>query len=206
MPDGERGVDDAGVDRLAGLRLLAPVGGGEVRRAGGALEVHLDDRVPLGLGHVDEHAVAQDAGVVDEDVEAAEGVDRPAATSCSAPSQSEMSSLLATASPPMAPDLVDDVAGPGRPRGPSPSIDAAEVVDDDLGALLGQHQRVLAADAPPGAGDDADPSFAQSGHRPSPSTGTAAGVVRMRPATARSFVGAIVATLRADASHRLRCR
>ena len=37
--------------------------------------MHLDDRVPLGLGHVDEHAVAQDAGVVDEHVEAAEGVD-----------------------------------------------------------------------------------------------------------------------------------
>ena len=44
--------------------------------AEGALEVDLDDRVPLGLGHVDHHPVTQDAGVVDEDVEGAEGVDR----------------------------------------------------------------------------------------------------------------------------------
>ena len=34
-----------------------------------------DDGVPLLRGHVDEHAVAQDAGVVDEDVETAEGLD-----------------------------------------------------------------------------------------------------------------------------------
>ena len=57
------------------LDLLAPVGGGVAGRGEGALEVHLDDRVPLLLGHVDEHAVAQDAGVVDEHVEVAEGVD-----------------------------------------------------------------------------------------------------------------------------------
>ena len=40
-----------------------------------ALEVDLDDEVPLVLGHVGEHAVAQDAGVVDDDVEPAEGLD-----------------------------------------------------------------------------------------------------------------------------------
>ena len=33
-------------------------------------------RVPLLLGHVEDHAVAQDAGVVDDDVDAAEAVDR----------------------------------------------------------------------------------------------------------------------------------
>ena len=70
-----RRVDDAGVDLVAGLRPLAPVVGGEVRGAERALEVDLDDGVPLGLGHVDEHAVAQDAGVVDEHVEPAEGLD-----------------------------------------------------------------------------------------------------------------------------------
>src|SRR3546814_10767871 len=47
-------------------------------RCEGALQVHLDDRVPLGLAHVREHAVAQDPGVVDEDVETTEGVDRGA--------------------------------------------------------------------------------------------------------------------------------
>ena len=47
-----------------------------MRRREGALQVHLDHRVPLGLGHVDEHPVAQDAGVVDQHVELAEARDR----------------------------------------------------------------------------------------------------------------------------------
>jgi len=34
-----------------------------------------DDGVPLFFAHVEDHAVAEDAGVVDEDVEAAEGVE-----------------------------------------------------------------------------------------------------------------------------------
>ena len=38
--------------------------------------MHLDYAVPLGLFHVHEHAVAEDPCVVDEDVEAAEAVDR----------------------------------------------------------------------------------------------------------------------------------
>ncbi len=71
-----RGVDEAPVDLLSRLRPLAPVGGGEVGGTGGALQVDLDDRVPLGLAHVGEHAVTEDAGVVDQHVEAAERVDR----------------------------------------------------------------------------------------------------------------------------------
>ncbi len=45
-------------------------GGDEV-----ALQVDVDDRVPLLLGHVDQHPVPQDAGVVDQHVEVAEGLD-----------------------------------------------------------------------------------------------------------------------------------
>jgi hypothetical protein len=37
-----------------------------------ALQVHLDHRVPFVLLHVDEHAVTEDPGVVDEDVQASE--------------------------------------------------------------------------------------------------------------------------------------
>ncbi len=40
-----------------------------------ALQVDADDRVELLLGHREDHLVAQDAGVVDDDVEAAEGFD-----------------------------------------------------------------------------------------------------------------------------------
>jgi hypothetical protein len=47
------------------------VGHGEV-----TLEVDVDDDVPLVLGHREAHAVAQDPGVVDHDVDPAEPLDR----------------------------------------------------------------------------------------------------------------------------------
>ena len=54
------------------LRLLAPVGGGMPQRCRVPLGVDTHDDVPLVLGHVDEHPVAEDAGVVDQHVEPAE--------------------------------------------------------------------------------------------------------------------------------------
>ena len=75
----------------------------------------------------------------------------------SAPSQSETSSPLATASPPIA--LISSTTSCAGPRRAPDAVHlAAEVVDHDLGAVLGQHQRVLAADAASGSGHDADPS------------------------------------------------
>ena len=41
-----------------------------------ALEMDADNVVPLLLGHVEDHPVAQDAGDVDQDVELAELLDR----------------------------------------------------------------------------------------------------------------------------------
>ena len=58
------------------LRLAAPPGAGVPERREVALEVHPDDGVPLLLGGVHQHPVAHEAGVVDQDVEAAERVDR----------------------------------------------------------------------------------------------------------------------------------
>ena len=40
-----------------------------------ALEVHTDDVVPIGFGQVEDHLVAQDACIVDEDVEGSEVLD-----------------------------------------------------------------------------------------------------------------------------------
>ena len=68
-------IDDATVDRVTGLLTIAPVRGGEVRWCEGALQVHLDDGVPLLFAHVGHHAVTQDAGVVDDGVQVTEGVD-----------------------------------------------------------------------------------------------------------------------------------
>ena len=58
------------------------------------------------------------------------------------------------------------VSSASRPV-PSPLTDAAEVVDDDLGAVLGQLQRVAPADAVAGAGDDGDLAVEQPHGSPS---------------------------------------
>jgi hypothetical protein len=121
-----------------------------------ALQVDVDHRVPLVLGHVDDHAVTQDPGVVDEDVEVTEGldggVDEPL---CALPGRHAVAVGERLAS--HAVDLVDhllcrrDVAAGAVGR-------AAEVVDDHLGALGGEEDGVLAPDPPPGPGDDRHPS------------------------------------------------
>jgi hypothetical protein len=50
-------------------------------------------------------------------------------------------------------DLRDDLFG--RRRGVAGTVECStEVVDDDLGALVGEQKRVLAPDAATGSGDD----------------------------------------------------
>ena len=155
-----RRVDDRGVDGLAGLGLLPPVGG---RPAGGdevALHVDLDDRVPLLLGHVDEHPVAQDAGVVDQHVEVAEGLDGAVDEALAALPVGDVVAVgdgLAAHGL----DLLDDLLRGGQ-VGPGAVLGAAEVVDHDLGALRREQQRVLAADPAPGSGDDGDAAVKRS--------------------------------------------
>ena len=84
-------------------------------------------------------------------------------TSRRAPSQSAMSSVLATASPPERGDLVDHLlrragVGAGAVAGD------AEIVHDDARALTGERQRVLSTDAAGGARDDDDAAVADTGH------------------------------------------
>ena len=144
------------------LARLAPVGRGVPGRREGPLEVDPDDGVPLVLGHREQHPVAQDPGVADHDVEPAEGVDGLLHEGTGGSEVADVGGVgdrLAAGSG----DLVDDVVGrPGVAAGAVAL--AAEVVDDDLGAVLGEHQRVLATDPPPPAGDDADPTFTQCSH------------------------------------------
>ena len=65
-----------GLHGVAGLGLLAPVVRGVTRRDEVALQVDVDHRVPVLFAQVDEHAVAQDARVVHQHVQGAEGVQR----------------------------------------------------------------------------------------------------------------------------------
>ena len=67
---GRRGHDDAAV---AGVAHVRPRGVGDAERAE---HVDLVDEVPVGLRHLRERDVAEDAGVVDDDVDLAERVDR----------------------------------------------------------------------------------------------------------------------------------
>jgi len=65
-----RGVHDPRVHRSAGgVALLPPVGGGQSCGHEVPAQVHPHDQVPLLLGHREDHPVAQDPGVVDQDVQ-----------------------------------------------------------------------------------------------------------------------------------------
>ena len=114
--------------------------------------MHGDHRVEqLGV-HVVERLVAQDAGVVDDDVDGAERVDRAlhdrlAALRCGdriGVGDGFAARVL---------DLVDDVLG--GPLVAAGAVDgAAEIVHHDQRAALGEHQRMLPAEPTTGAGDD----------------------------------------------------
>ena len=162
QPGARRRVDDRPVDLGARLGLLPPVLGCVAREVERALEVHGDDAVEVLLGHRHEHPVAQDAGVVDDDVEVAERLDglvRPSPGTVEGGDAVGVGHRLATGGD----DLVDDRLG-GRGVGTAAVAGAAEVVDDDLGALGSEQQGVLAADAAPAAGDDRNSSV-QDNHQ-----------------------------------------
>jgi len=124
--------------------------------------VDLDHGVPLRLGHVGEHAVAQDAGVVDEHVEITEGLDGGVDEPLRALPRRDVVAVgggLAAGALDLGHDLL------GRTQVATCAVDvAAEVVHDDLGAVAGERQGVLATDATPGAGHDGDASVQESAH------------------------------------------
>ena len=128
-----------------------------------ALEVHADHRVPVLLAHVEDHPVAQDAGVVDDDVELAEGVEGALDDALGA---LEVGDALAVGDGLAAHllDLVDHLLGRAVVGAAGAVEVRAEVVDDDLGAVLGHQQRLFAADAAARAGDDRNLPFEQTCH------------------------------------------
>ena len=102
--------------------------------------------------HVVERLVAQDAGVVDDDVDLAEGVDGGLDDGLAALGRGDRVGVgdgLAAGGL----DLVDDeLGGPGVAAGPVDG--AAEVVDDDQRAAWRRAERVLPAEAAARARDD----------------------------------------------------
>jgi hypothetical protein len=127
--------------------------------------VNPDDVVPLGLGHVEDHPVAQDAGHVDEHVEPAELVDRARDEALGrvevrdvGPVDDRLAARLG--------DLGHHLLG-GAGVVPGAVHLRPEVVDHDRGALAGQQLRHRPADSPAGSGDDRHPPV-QSRHAASP--------------------------------------
>ena len=120
-------------------------GGGEAARDEVTLEVDVDDRVPLLLGHVEAHLVPEDPGVVDEHVEAAELVDRLRDQRLPAVPGGD---VVEVRDGPTAggDDLVGDLLGRALVRALAARL-AAEVVHDDRGTLGREQQRLGPADA-----------------------------------------------------------
>ncbi len=151
---GARRVDHVAALATTGLVLLAPVGGGPPAGGEVTLEVHGDDRVPFGLGHVDEHPVTQDAGIVHQDVEIAERFDRGVDEAlCTLPVGDVVGVDDRLAAEGL--DLCDDLLGRRLVRTVA-VVGATEVVDHDARAFAREEQSVFAPDAASGAGDDRD--------------------------------------------------
>jgi hypothetical protein len=122
--------------------------------------VDADDGVPLRLVHVEEHPVAQDPGVVDEDIQAPELVVRLVDHLLRGVPIGDVAAVRDgfTAH---GFDLVHDRLS--NVRGVAGVVALlAEVVHDDLRTLACELERVTTSDAAAPAGDDDDTSFADT--------------------------------------------
>ena len=152
------GVDDASIVHLAGLRTLAPIDGGVVKRSESAFEVYFYHRVKVVLGEREDHAVAQDACVVDEDVYVAVGVYGLADHGLGLPEVAHIGPVH-FGLPAGGSDFVHHFLC-GRDVGACAVLVAAQVIDDDRRSVMSEHQSVLFADASPRTRDDCHLAFA----------------------------------------------
>ena len=124
--------------------------------------MHANHGVPLFLSHVDDGAVAQNAGVVDQDVQPAkllDGRSHQALGTCPIGHVVGIGHGL----PAHGLDLVDHRLRRPRPSA-LPIARAAQVIDHHLGALARELQRVGPPDAAPCARHDCHQTFAHACH------------------------------------------
>src|SRR4051794_37294703 len=130
--------------------------------------MHPDDGIPLLFRHVEGHAVAQDAGIADDDVEPPERLYGLVHQTLSALPIGHVV-IVGGRLPAGADDLVDRLLR--RPVVVPAAVPlAAEVVDDDSGALPRQQSSVAETYTAGGAGDDRHLSVEPS-HCGAPSCG-----------------------------------
>jgi hypothetical protein len=156
-------VHDASRDGSPGLRAIAPVRGGMSARSKMTLEVYPHHRVPLVLFCIGEHPVANEAGVVHDDVQITELVESSANEASGTVPVSDVVTVCDRDAARGA-DLVDDLLSRAAARARPVELDA-EVVDDDLRALRAERERMRATEPPRSAGDDDDTVVADP-HRP----------------------------------------
>jgi hypothetical protein len=123
------------------------------------VNVHLDHHVPFLFGHLQQRPVTEDAGVVDEDVEPAVGVEGRLHHLAGAGGRADRDAA-GDGSSPQGLDLGHDSF-----RGsalPGPISCAAEVVDDHLGPFAREQQGMGAPDPAPCTRDDGDLSLQTS--------------------------------------------
>ena len=116
--------------------------------------MHLDHRIPIGLGHGEHHAIAENAGVVDQDVERAERIDRLVDHALGAGEVADVVAVddgVASHSG----DLCGNVLRGRRIRSGAVGF-AAEIVDDHLRAMTCEHERVFTPNAATRTGHDRD--------------------------------------------------
>src|SRR3990170_736820 len=148
---------DGGEVHDPAVALLPHEHGGRLDRVEVALEVDGDDGVPFLLAHVEDHAVAEDARDVDQDVDAAEGVDTLADHALAAGKFGD-AVVVGDRRPTGGAYLLDYLLGGAGVVTAAVDVDAG-VVDDDAGALFREGYGYGAADAATGAGDDGIASF-----------------------------------------------
>src|ERR1017187_7966656 len=113
-----------------------------------------DHGVPFVDRHIDEHPVTQNAGVVDQDIDRPEVVDRRLDQATGAVVVRDVVTV-GHGFPTHPADLLDDFAG--WAGGASASVDLGpQVVDDHFGPLAGELEGMLTPDAPAPSGDGDD--------------------------------------------------
>src|SRR5262249_42093308 len=149
-------VDDAAVLLLLHDRERVPAA------VEAAVEVHLQHRVEVVGLHVGEALVAQDAGIVDEDVAASPPIERrlhdPAGALVLGDAVVVGDALTAERR-----DLLADLGG-RIGGGAAAAHVAADVVHDDLRTLTRERECDAASDAPARTGDDGDFPFEELAH------------------------------------------
>ena len=146
--------------------------------------MHVDDRIPLLLGHVGQHAIAQDSGVVDHRVQVAErldrGVDQPLRTFPRGDTVSVGNGIATHRL-----DLLNDLFG--RAEIAASAIDvAAKVVDHDLRAVGSQTEGMFAPDPSTGSGHDCNSALTQLAHEFPSATSWMRGIIKWYPCATAS--------------------